>query len=85
MFEWISEPIQSIKFSWYSNLLSYNVDPLTQSYEKALCYFPRFEQAIDKISRLKMNKSEYTSIQGYISEFETVNNNLIKFIKEAWN
>lgn len=54
-----------------------------KSYEKSLCYFPLFEQAVDKISRLKMDKSEYTSLGEYISEFEQVNNNLIKFLKEA--
>ena len=54
-----------------------------KSYEKALCYFPKFESAIDKISRLKMDKSEYTSIRSYIDEYEQVNNNLINFLKEA--
>ena len=54
-----------------------------KSYEKALCYFPKFESAIDKISRLKMDKSEYTSIRSYIDEYEQLNNNLINFLKDA--
>lgn len=51
-------------------------------YEKSLYYFPSFESAVEKISRMKMREKDYDSLEGYINEFKSINNNLKMFLKE---
>ena len=52
-----------------------------KSYEKSLSYYPKLEQVLERISRLKMDSKDYNSLTEYISEFKLINNNLIKFLE----
>tara|TARA_B100001778_G_scaffold189157_1_gene155787 strand:- start:3229 stop:3549 length:321 start_codon:yes stop_codon:yes gene_type:complete len=56
-----------------------------KKYEKSLCYYPSFEQCLEKITRLKMDaKAEYTSIEQYNYEFREINNQLINFLQNEF-
>ena len=52
-----------------------------KSYEKSLSYYPKIEQVLERIARLKMDSKDYNSLTEYINEFKLVNNNLIKFLE----
>lgn len=48
-----------------------------KSYEKSLCYFPNFDQALKKIATLKLSQKEsYTSIQDYIEDYNVISNQI---------
>jgi hypothetical protein len=70
----------------YSFTVKENVSPNTshfrtqgkgKSYEKSLCYFPNFDQALKKIATLKLStKENYTSIHDYIEDYNVISNQI---------
>jgi hypothetical protein len=54
-----------------------------KSYEKSLSYYPTFEAALKKIAVLKLSQKEnYTSINSYIEEYNTISNQIKIFTDE---
>lgn len=47
-----------------------------KTYEKQIGYYSNFNRCLEKISKLKLNSKNYSSIKEYISEFNSIKDEL---------
>jgi len=47
-----------------------------KTYEKSLFYYPHFEQAIQKIAKLKVENGNYNNLEKYIEDYELISNQI---------
>ena len=48
----------------------------SKTYEKSLYYFPKFDQAINKIAELKTTKEDFNSLNEYIENYKLIENQI---------
>lgn len=48
----------------------------SKTYEKSLYYYPKFDQAINKIAELKTTKEDFNSLNEYIENYKLIENQI---------
>lgn len=59
-----------------SNADHFRSNGKSKTYEKSLYYYPKFDQAINKIAELKTTKEDFNSLNEYIENYKLIENQI---------
>ena len=59
-----------------SNADHFRSNGKSKTYEKSLYYYPKFDQAINKIAELKNTKEDFNSLNEYIQNYKLIENQI---------
>ena len=59
-----------------SNADHFRSNGKSKTYEKSLYYYPKFDQAVNKIAELKTTKGDFNSLNEYIENYKLIENQI---------
>ena len=66
----------TVKEKVTSNADHFRSNGKSKTYEKSLYYYPKFDQAINKIAELKTTKGDFNSLNEYIENYKLIENQI---------